>query len=317
MIRSYVPAGASLTQTEGVLDGALWLDLSKPTEGERAEISELLGRPLPSLEDQKEIEHSSRLYQEDGVAYLTALLSVKTISGEVVTAPVTFILTAERLVTIRHHPHGAFRAFRTHSERGSLGVGTAARILVGLLEAVVDRMADVTEQIGREIEVMTRRAFHGAPNGRPMVHTAALRSIGRQDSEVMLLRESLLSVERLLGYLQTVLTGEKKGAHRRALKSCQRDVRTIAEQANFLSQKTALLLDATLGMIDIEQNEIGKIFSIVATVFLPPTLIASFWGMNFERMPLLQSGVGFWATVAVMAASAAVTLVWFKRKGWL
>lgn len=109
----------------------------------------------------------------------------------------------------------------------------------------------MTEQIGREIEEMTRKAFHSAPSKRTPDHTAALRAIGRQDTEVMLLRESLMSVERLLGFLTPVLSEEKRANHRRALKSAQRDVRTITDQANFLSQKTALLLDATLGMIQI------------------------------------------------------------------
>lgn len=121
MIRSYTRAGQGLSQTEGLLPEAAWLDLSKPTEDERAAVAGLVGRHLPSLADQQEIEHSSRLFLDDGVPVLTALLSVRAISGEMLTAPVTFILTPQRLVTIRHHPHGAFRDFRTHPERSSLG----------------------------------------------------------------------------------------------------------------------------------------------------------------------------------------------------
>lgn len=234
MIQSQSPDGTGLRTTDGLSPSALWIDLSTPGAAERAEVEQLMGRPLPSLEDQEEIEHSSRLYHAQGASVLTALLPVDSGAGRAMTVPVTFILTQDRLVTIRHHPHTAFDTFRTYPDRASLGVGTPSRILVGLLEALVDRLADITEQTGRDIEDLTRNAFHTGSHKKAGDHTEALRDIGRRDTEVMILRESLLSLERLLGFLQTVLSDPKMGAQRRALKSCQRDVRTIGEQANFL-----------------------------------------------------------------------------------
>ena len=318
MIRSYFPTGPGLDKTEGPDPDALWIDLSKPTDAERHTVSDLIGQTLPSLEDQEEIEHSSRLFIDDGVPVMTALLPLRTDAGAVETAPVTFILGQRTLVTVRHRPHGAFRSFPDHAGRATLGVESATHVLVGLLEAVVDRLADFTEQTGRDIEAMTHAALAARGRQQRGNHEATLRDIALQDGVVMQLRESLLSLERLLSFLQPTL-GADKGADalRRAVKTCQRDVRTIAEQASFLSQKTALLLDATLGMIDIEQNDIAKIFSIVATVFLPPTLIASVFGMNFEVMPILEWRWGYPVMLALMVVSAITPLVWFRRRGWL
>ncbi|SDY30705.1 magnesium transporter CorA family protein [Citreimonas salinaria] len=317
MICSYRPRGEALSCTDTLDPEAPWIDLVQPDAEERARVSELVGLDLPSLADQEEIEHSSRLYLEHGVPVMTALLTVRTDAGAVETAPVTFIPTRDRLVTIRHQPHGAFRAFHDHPDRSSLGVGSALRIQVGLIEAVVDRLADFTEHVGREIDLMTRAAFQFG-EGPAKDHEAALRDIGRQDTVVMQIRESLTSLDRLLGFLQPTLgkSGDADEA-RRAIKSAQRDVRTISEQATFLTSKTALLLEATLGMISIEQNEIGKIFSVVATVFLPPTLIASIFGMNFVVMPILEWRYGYYACLALMVLTAAAPLLWFKRKGWL
>lgn len=209
MIQSQSPDGTGLRTTDGLSPSALWIDLSTPGAAERAEVEQLMGRPLPSLEDQEEIEHSSRLYHAQGASVLTALLPVDSGAGRAMTVPVTFILTQDRLVTIRHHPHTAFDTFRTYPDRASLGVGTPSRILVGLLEALVDRLADITEQTGRDIEDLTRNAFHTGSHKKAGDHTEALRDIGRRDTEVMILRESLLSLERLLGFLQTVLSDPK------------------------------------------------------------------------------------------------------------
>lgn len=318
MIHSYNIEEGRLTYRAGLAPGALWLDLEEPTADERASVAEALGFEIPSLADQQEIEHSSRLYLEDMTPVMTAVLPARNDAGQVHFGPVTFIVTRERLITVRHHAPGPFRTFPEQPHRATLPVAGPMTVLGGLLEAVVDRLADVVEATGRDIEAMTHKCFHtGEVVTAPVDHTALLREIGRTDAFVMQLRESLMTVDRVLGFLQSNLGMRKPDEMRKTLKSAQRDIRTIVEQADFLTQKTSLLLDATLGMIDIEQNHIGKIFSIVATVFLPPTLIASIFGMNFAWMPILEWRYGLHLCIALMLVSAALPLLWFKRKGWL
>lgn len=297
----------------GLDPAAPWIDLIHPDDDERRGAERALGLPLPDRDDQDEIEQSSRLYHAEGGSVMTALLPFEDDEGVLSTAPVSFALTPRRLATIRHRPHRAFQGFCDAPARASVAPDTPAGILVGLLESVVDRLADITEQTGQGIERMTRAVFRLGGDAR-RDHDADLRRIGGLDSGVAQLRESLLSMERLLAFLRPALADE---AAARAIRNAQRDVRTISDQANFLTSKTAMLLDAKLGMISIEQNDIAKIFSIVATVFLPPTLIASVFGMNFAAMPLLEWRWGFALCMALMIATALVPLVWFRRKGWL
>jgi magnesium transporter len=225
-------------------------------------------------------------------------------------------MAADRLVTIRHHSPRPFETYPQRAGRASLGCRTVEQMALGLLEDIIDRLADITENVGREIDALSRSVFHPEPAVRSDLQ-AILREIGAKDALVMHLRESLLTLERMLGFLVPVMEARKAGRDvKGTLKSQLRDVRTIAEQASFLMQKTGLLLEATLGLINIEQNGIIKIFSVAAVVFLPPTLIASIYGMNFRHMPELDWWLGYPMALGAMVVSAVVPLVYFKRKGW-
>ncbi|MGG7645547.1 magnesium transporter CorA family protein [Rhodovulum sp. YNF3179] len=317
MIRSYRISDDGLAEA-GAPDApdAVWLDLVEPTDEERGSLAAHLGLALPSRADQEEIEQSSRLYLDHGVPVMTALLPARVDTDEAHIGPVTFILTEDRLVTLRHHHPRPFTQFPARAARASLGCSSALTVLLGLLEDIIDRLADITENVGREIDGLSREIFRPSGEARPD-HQKTLRQIGQSDALVMHLRESLLTLERLLIFLIPVLEQREGGKPARGMvRSFQRDLRTIAEQAGFLQQKTALLLDATLGMIDIEQNKIIKIFSIAAVVFLPPTLIASIYGMNFAAMPELDWAAGYPAALTAMAVSAVIPLIYFKRKGW-
>ncbi|WP_109467811.1 magnesium transporter CorA family protein [Albibacillus kandeliae] len=319
MIYSYAPGEHGLVRTEGLDPSALWFELFQPSVPERKKASEMVGYQLPSLEVQEEIEHSSRFYVEKDAPVMTLLVPVRQTDGTMRSSPVTFLLTATQLVTIRHQAHGAFATYLENASRASNGVATPARVLLGLLGAIIDRVADATEQIGRDIEVLMHSAFRDDKDAaQTLDQKTRLRQIGRYDTVVMSLRESLVLMERMLEFLAAFLAETRgKDDARRTMKSLQRDVRAIREQTNFLSQKTALLLDATLGMIEIEQSHIVKIFSVVAALFLPPTLIASIYGMNFEHMDILAWRWGYPFMLVLMLLSAVVPLWWFRRKGWL
>jgi len=243
------------------------------------------------------------------------LLPAQSDAGTPEAGPVSFILAPGRLVTLRHHRPRPFESFPARAARGTLGCATPQAILIGLVEAIVDRLADLTEIAGSRIEALARPLF-ATGGGARGDQRATLREIGRIDSLVMTLRESLLTVERMLGFLRAQKAAGETQAWQGALKSALRDVHTISEQAGFLQQKTAFLLDATLGLIGIEQNAIIKIFSVVAVVFLPPTLVASIYGMNFAHMPELGWRLGYPWALGLMILSALVPLAYFRRKGW-
>lgn len=318
MITAYMSESEGLRlQEAGSKAEPIWIDMFQPDAGELALMSGRLGFDLPTKADQEEIEQSSRLYLEDGVPVMTALLPSRAGTEEMQVAPVTFILRPGQLVTIRHTVPRSFETFPARAGKSSLGCATAEALLVGLLEEIIDRLADLTEQSGREIDAISRRVF-GQAKLSTEDHRAALREIGTGDARVMHLRESLMTLERVLGFLMPVFDKMRSAKELRAmLKTHYRDVRTIAEHASYLQQKTSLLLDATLGMINIEQNAIIKIFSVVAVAFLPPTLVASSYGMNFVNMPELEWTYGYPMAIGLMILSAVVPLWFFRRRGWL
>ncbi|PKQ13421.1 MAG: magnesium transporter [Alphaproteobacteria bacterium HGW-Alphaproteobacteria-1] len=318
MITAYVRDGEGLrVLSNGESTAPIWIDLFQPDSDELALVSGRVGVDLPTKADQEEIEQSSRLYLEEGVPVMTALLPARSGTEAMQMGPVTFVLRPSQLITIRHHAPRPFETFPARAGKSSLGCATAEAVLVGLLEEIIDRLADLTEQSGREIDAVSRRVF-GPEKMSTEEHRAALREIGAADTRVMLLRESLMTLERVLGFLMPVLEKIRTDKALRAmLKTHYRDAHTIAEHANYLQQKTALLLDATLGMINIEQNAIIKIFSVVAVAFLPPTLVASIYGMNFTHMPELDWPWGYPLALGIMVLTAVVPLWFFKRRGWL
>jgi magnesium transporter len=289
----------------------------EPSDAERVEVSASIGVEVPSRADQEEIEQSSRLYIEHGTPVMTVLLPSRTADSATQIGPVTFILTPERLVTVRHHSPRPFETYPPRAGRAALGCHNVEQLMMGLLEDIIDRLADITEQAGRDIDALSKTVFQPDAATKADLQSVLLQ-IGAKDAMVMQLRESLLTLERMLGFLMPVIDA-RKGAGRELrgmVKTQLRDVHTISEQAGFLVQKTGLLLEATLGLINIEQSGIIKIFSVAAVVFLPPTLIASIYGMNFGHMPELDWRFGYPLALGAMVLSAVIPLVYFKRKGW-
>jgi magnesium transporter len=235
-------------------------------------------------------------------------------------APVTFILAGERLITVRYHEPRAFRAFPMRAEKVPMGCHTGEAVLIALLEAIIDRLADILERDGRDIDKISRGIFQhtGAKPSKSRDFQKTLEEIGRKGDLTSNIRDSIVSLERLMGFLGQATTQRKSDKDiRTRLKTLLRDARSLTDHASFLSQKITFLLDATLGMINIEQNAIIKIFSVAAVVFLPPTLIASIYGMNFQHMPELSWLLGYPIAIGVMILSAILPYLYFKRRGWL
>jgi magnesium transporter len=321
MIRGFVLDNGRLRIVDNVLEqlgSVLWIDLVSPTAEEERELEGRLGLDIPTREEMEEIEVSSRLYTEDGAAFMTATLPSRTDTDDLLMGPVTFVLAADKLITVRYHEPRAFNTFPQRAAQVSLGCTHGDAILIALLEAVVDRLADVIERLRRDVDVVSHDIFRvdqGAQRTRDF--SGVLQGIGRKNDLASNLQDSLVSLQRLAGFFGHVeLRGTDKDVRAR-VKTLSRDLQSLLDHTSFLSQKITFVLEATLGMINIEQNNIIKIFSIAAGVFLPPTLIASIYGMNFVHMPELKWQVGYPLAAVVMLLSMLLPFWWFKRRGWL
>lgn len=322
MLKAYMLDNGRLKDADGIgPHGAavVWVDLLTPTDEEEKAVEAWLGAEIPTRDEMEEIEISSRLYAEDGANFMTANLPANADGDRPDMAPVTFVLSAGKLATVRYHSPRAFQAFAQRAEKAALGCQNGESILIALLEVIVDREADILERAGREIMDIAQGIFHPTEKQvtkRDRSFHIILRKIGRKEELLSNMQDSLLSLERLCGFLSTIIGKNDRDARAR-LKTLQRDVASISDHAATLAQKINFLLDATLGMISIEQNAIIKIFSVVAVIFLPPTLVASIYGMNFEKMPELSWSFGYPLALVIMVASAILPFFYFKRRGWL
>lgn len=322
MITRYVAVAGRLrtADTAPAGSGALvWIDLMDPTQDEERALEAELGIDIPTREEMEEIEISSRLYYEDDAAFMTATLPARTDSDDLLMGPVTFVLAGGKLITVRYHEPRAFKTFPQRAEKVSLGCTNGEAVLIALLEATVDRLADIIERVQRDVDAISRDIFQPRPpSAKPRQDlNSLLQKIGRDGDLASNIRDSLFSLLRLSGFFAQ-LTGQKHDKDLRGrVRTLARDVQSLMDHSSFLSQKITFLLDATLGMITIEQSNIIKIFSIAAGVFLPPTLIASIYGMNFVHMPELDWRFGYPLACLLMLASALLPWWFFKRRGWL
>jgi magnesium transporter len=251
---------------------------------------------------------------------MTATVLVHTDTPEPATTPITFILAGKRLITVRYAEPRAFSIFLTRSKRPDATRIDGTAVLIGLIESIIDRLADFIEFLQADVETVSRSIFgmRGSTASRQRRFDRLLRSIGREGEIISLAHESAYSLGRLLTFLAHAAIERKENNLTKArIRTAARDVASLTDHLSFLSNKIVFLLDATLGMINIEQSDIIKIFSIAAVVLLPPTLVASAYGMNFEFMPELKWLFGYPFALVLMLVSAVLPYLYFKRKGWL
>jgi len=310
--RSELAAGMSLPS------GATWIDLMEPTTEEKRTVEAGLGIEIPTREEMQEIEPSSRLYQQAGALYMTASIVVKADTEHPETAAISFILNRDYLVTLRYGDPTSFRTFAAYAEKHGDACASGELALAGLMDAIVDRIADVLEKVDAELDKISREVFVGNSVARKQYDLQlVIQRIGRNGDLISRSRESLVSLSRLLTFLAASADTAVRKETRARAKTLARDVVSLSNHASFQADKVSLLLNATLGMINIEQNAIIKIFSVAAVVFLPPTLIASIYGMNFELMPELAWPFGYPFALFLMVLSAVLPYLYFKRRGWL
>jgi magnesium transporter len=333
MLVAYGTANGCLTElpsgpAPALPKGTVWIDLVEPTHAEEACVEEALAIDIPTREELAEIEASSRLYQEDGAAFMTANLIRRGENDRPESSPVTFIIKDNLLITIRYHHPQAFPVYVRRAMKPQATAMSGWGILISLLEAVIDRAADHLERVGVIIDDTSRQIFNSGrrsgarPERKRTVNLQELlEKIGEEGDFNSKMRESLVSIGRIAAFMSAILEPLKQSRdikdHRSRIKILQRDIISLTDHSTFLSGKIGFLLDAVLGMSTIEQNGIIKIFSVAAVVFLPPTLVASIYGMNFEIMPELRWVFGYPFAIGLMVVSAILPFWYFKRKGWL
>lgn len=312
------------TERERLPSDVVWIDLLQPEPGEISFVERTTGLAVPSLDELSEIESSSRLRARDGALYLSVPLIYRPEPDQPISTPVGFVLTRDRLITVRFAELPSFTSLADRTIPPDGPRLTSTGVFSDLLEAIVDRLADALERSASELDSLSHRLFRMGPAG-PLRRR---RSVGEADLRVILrrvghngdlaskIRDSLLGIARIVPFVSTLAVDWLPAEAKPRLETLRQDIASLNDYDAHLVNKVQLLLDATLGLINIDQNNIIKVLTIVSVVGVPPTLVASMYGMNFKNMPELDWAWGYPYGLTVIALSAILPLLWFKWRGW-
>lgn len=325
MLRAYGPAcdGSIIDPALAKIpDEATWIDLEEPTHEEEKLVERCVKVDVPTQAEMAEIEPSSRLYEKNGALYMTVSVLRGVEEERPTTTPIGFVLAGNRLVTIRYATPKPIRAFENHARRDNELVRDGPTALVRLLDALIDRLADELERVSSTMEDLSHEIFQSSQQERriPVKKlTALLTNIGRVQTLLTKIRYSAVTTLRMLSFLggSTWIAGDEHKEMRHHLTSLSADATSLSEHASYLIDSLTFLLDASLGLISIEQNAAMKLFSWAAIIFLPPTLIAGIYGMNFHLMPELSWRFGYPMALTLMLVSAVGPYLYFKKRGWI
>ena len=313
--------GATPSDAAEIAQDAIWIDLLNPTADEKRSVERLLDIEIPDEKSLSEIEASSRMISEHGKLYLSSPAVRVDEHGDAHLTPIGFVIGAEALVTVRF---AALPIFEIVADRvradDTLKSGMC--VFTALLEAMVDRGADVLEHLGATTDGLSRDVFKGGlVRGRKPVRSSrrmreALESLGSMADRLSRARDVLLGVQRIAGFAGEVGNDWVTPVTRKRLDSVTKDVVSLSDYETRLSDKIQLLLDAILGFINIQQNDLFKILTIVSVIGVPPTILVGVWGMNFKGMPELNWAWGYPFAWLAILGSIALPLLWFKSAGW-
>ncbi len=327
MLTSYSVAEGRLSVRDGLpqaeaLASAVWIDLLNPTVEEEHAVQTALRLEIPTREEMEEIESSSRLYREEDALFLTANFLYGVEGGEYGSTPITFVLTNQSLVTVRYQTPKAFSVFAVRCQKMPALLASPDGVMLHMFEQVVDRLADILERVGNDMDRASSAAFRSAranikANKRDADLREALITLGQVGEVTTRASETLLGLSRILTFVGAEKATAVRKENQGLIKTLVRDVRSLVDHAGVLNGKANFLLDAVLGIINVEQMNIIKTFTVVSVALMPPTLIASIYGMNFAYMPELSQAWGYPAALLLMVCSALGPVLYFRRKGWL
>jgi magnesium transporter len=292
------------------LQEADWIDAQDPTDEERQLLRALLRSEVPESDEVEEIEASARCFVDQSGIHVHSLFLIQE-EGRYSTVSIACILQNERLITVREGEVADFRLLRMRARRGQVESNSPTQLLVTLFEQKVENHADALEDIHRKLEGVSHLVLE---NDEADLEDAISQLAELEDSNGKI-RLCLMDTQRNISFLLRHLRNQTGPTE--TLREIMRDVETLMSHTTFLFDKINFLMDSTQGFIHIEQNQIIKIFSIAAVVFLPPTLVASIYGMNFHYMPELDWLLGYPWAIGLMIASGMAPYLYFKSKGWL
>ena len=327
MLTVYVRDGAVLRPAAlpaggGCPEGAVWIDLVAPSAEEIAQAETLCGLDLPDRDQRHDLAPSARLRFEDDVLTLTTTVAADSASEAPLFGPVTFVLTRAVLVTVREHDPSFMRTFAKRVQTIPGLTVTPIDALIDILETLVDRAADVLAMIAARIDSISRETFSNQDAGQraatpPETLSRTLGRIGRIGEFLARLREGLYDLDRIPPHLIATIGDRLSRPEQARVKSLVRDIRGLTQLSDSHVQRCSFLMDSAVGLISIGQNHAMRVYTVIATALMAPTLIASTYGMNFENMPELKTQWGYYVALAAMVVAGVVPLLWFKRKGWM
>jgi magnesium transporter len=299
----------------------LWLDLLNPTNEEEASVESRYGLKLPSREDLSEVESSSRVSEENGVLFLSMPFVAHASALDEPPSPVGFVLSKDLLVTIRYTQ---LRSFDTVAAKFSKSDGphTSVETFAAIIDEMVDLSADLLEEIGAELDAVSRTVFPKLRKKRHHVSRSndALREVlvdvGGAGERLSRIRDILLGLQRIVPFVSGIERDWVPDKMQARLRTAQSDLLSLTDYETHLFGKVQFLLDAVLGFINTKQNDIFQVLTIVSVVGIPPTLVASIYGMNFKNMPELSWAWGYQWGLALIVLSTVLPILWFKWRGW-
>lgn len=292
------------------LKGGAWIDAHEPSDEERDQLEVFLRAELPESDDVEEIESSARYFIDHSGIHIHSLFLAQS-EGRHQTVTTAFILQPDRLISVRDGDLADFRLLRLRTRAAQIAVNSPAELMVSLFDQKVENLADQLEDIHTRLESVS----HSVLEEEDSALDEAIDHLAKFEDSNGKIRLCLMDTKRSVAFLMRHL--RQYPELQEECRVVMRDVDTLMSHNTFLFDKINFLMDSTQGFINIKQNQIIKIFSIAAVVFLPPTLVASIYGMNFRYMPELEWELGYPWALGLMVLAGITPYIYFKRKGWL
>jgi magnesium transporter len=294
---------------------AIWLDLHDPNDAERTFADAALGSPLPTRAQISGIELSSRVRARDDAMQLNVPSFVRAEGGLGAMTPLGFVLTPRLFVSQRYADSQAFDRLKERATQdGCPQSGTDAFFLV--IDTLIDVGADRMEHIAADLSQLSRRIFSDSRD-----HKSAMRGtlfqLGAMQRHVTQIRATLLGLSRVVGFVRDTPMPWIAESHYTHIKTSFSDLQSLSEFDQQISDKVQFLLDAVLGFINIAQNEVMTVLTVVSVVTIPPMILAGIWGMNFKSIPEYDWAHGYAFGLTMIGLSMLVPLLIFRWKKWV
>ncbi|MDC9596936.1 magnesium/cobalt transporter CorA [Xenorhabdus anantnagensis] len=294
------------------LSDSMWVDLVGLGDNDRLRVQNELGQVLATRTELDDIEASARFFEDEDGMHVHSFFYFEDAEDHAGNSTVAFTIRDGRLYTLRERELPAFRLYRMRARNQTMVDGNAYELLLDLFETKIEQLADVIENIYSVLESLSRVIMEGKQGDE---FDSALSNLAEQEDIGWKVRLCLMDSQRALNFL--VRRARLPANQLEQAREILRDIESLLPHNESLFQKVNFLMQAAMGFINIEQSRIIKIFSVVSVVFLPPTLVASSYGMNFKFMPELDWTFGYPAAIGLMIAAGLAPYLYFKRKNWL